>query len=642
MADERLREAREHVARLEQRRSRFEEVWRDVATYVLPGHRVRKGAGETGSEGGRTGRIIDATGTRAVRILAAGMQGGLTSPARPWFRLRLEGEQGVESGPARRWLDLVEERLYAALARSNFYQAVHGLYTELAAFGSADLYQEADADRVMRFSTLVCGEYAWACDATGRVDTVARRLRMTARQLAQRYGEGQLSERVVRNLRKDPEQETEIIHLVRPRGERDTQAGGNRNMPWESLVFEADGADGLLHESGFVEFPHLTARWDVLGGDVYGQAPAMDVLPDVKMLQEMARSQLLAIHKVVNPPMRVPTGFKQRLNLIPGGQNYVAPGQAEGVGPLYQINPDIGAVTRKIEDVRRAIREGFFNDLFLMFTADGRSNVTAAEVLERQQEKLLMLGPVIERHQSELLDPLIERTYGILGRAGVLPPHPPELEGRTMRVEYVSALAQAQRMGTAQAIRQFTAEVAQLSATAPQVLDKVDFEQAVDELASIAGVPSRVVRSDAEVAQLRAGRDEAAQGLMDGAAALLGGPVLGGEADVTGGAPRDGGATLPEAGRGLPPQGGGTAAEGAVASALAGRLDPDGDGPAGPFRPGGRPSGKGTAPGKVAGTASGTAPGTASGATPGAARRAGQGNTARAGRGARPGSEVQS
>lgn len=264
-----------------------------------------------------------------------------------------------------------------------------------------------------------------------------------------------------------------------------------------------------------------------------------------------------------------------------------------------------------------------------------------------------MLGPVIERHQSELLDPLIERTYGILGRAGVLPPHPPELEGRTMRVEYVSALAQAQRMGTAQAIRQFTAEVAQLSATAPQVLDKVDFEQAVDELASIAGVPSRVVRSDTEVAQLRAGRDEAAQGLVDGAAALLGGPVRGGQADATGRAPRNGGAVLPQALRELPSQGGNTAAEGVMASAPAGRLDPDGDGPAEPVRPGDRPSGKraasgaladtapGTAPGAASGAPSGAPSGTASGATSGAARWAGQGSTARAGRRARPGSEVR-
>lgn len=530
MTSQRLRDAREAVDFLERQRSPWEEAWRDIAAYVLP-RRGRMhgrdplgapasgaGAGPSsapGSSDTRGGRVIDATATRAVRILAAGMQGGLTSPARPWFRLRLADGADAESGPARRWLDAVEQRLYWALARSNFYQASHALYTELAAFGSADLYQEVDPERLTRFAALTCGEFSWACDAAGRVDTVARRMLMTARQLAERYGEAHLSTGTRRMLRKEPNRHVEVVHLVRPRAVRTPGHGGNLHMPFESLVFEADGAAGdLLHEGGFEEFPHLTARWDVTGSDVYGRSPGMDVLPDVKMLQEMARSQLLAIHKVVNPPMRVPTGFKQRLNLIPGAQNYVAPGQPEAVAPLYQINPDIAAVTRKIDDVRKAVREGFFNDLFLMFTADGRSNVTAAEVAERGQEKLLMLGPVIERHQTELLDPLLTRTYGILCRAGALPPNPPELEGLEMRVEYVSALAQAQRMGAAQSIRQFAAEVTALSATAPGVLDKIDFEQAVDELASIGGVPARVVRSDAEVLRLRAEREavQAAQG----------------------------------------------------------------------------------------------------------------------------------
>ncbi len=288
MTSQRLRDAREAVDFLERQRSPWDEAWRDIAAYVLPrrGRMHGRDPLRAPADDTRGGRVIDATATRAVRILAAGMQGGLTSPARPWFRLRLADGADAESGPARRWLDAVEQRLYWALARSNFYQASHALYTELAAFGSADLYQEVDPERLTRFAALTCGEFAWACDAAGRVDTVARRMLMTVRQLAERYGEARLS--------------------MRTPG-RD----GNLHMPFESLVFEEDGAAGdLLHEGGFEEFPHLTARWDVTGGDVYGRSPGMDVLPDVKMLQEMARSQLLAIHKVVNPPMRVPTGFK--------------------------------------------------------------------------------------------------------------------------------------------------------------------------------------------------------------------------------------------------------------------------------------------------------------------------------------------
>lgn len=514
MQSYRLKEAMQTVQFLENSRFDWEEQWKAIAEYIVPRKGWFTGQPVSGGSYGRArnGKIIDGTATRAVRVLAAGMQGGLTSPARPWFRLRLTDRELMEFGPVRVWLDDVESHLYNALARSNFYQAVHGMYTELGAFGSANLYQESSDERVMNFSCLTCGEYAWATDGGGRVNTVARRSLMTATQLAAKYGEKALSRSAQRMLRKDPYGFLEIIHLVQPRTEYIAGKKGRKNMPFASVVFEAQGdAQDLLHEGGYEEFPHMCARWDVTGSEIYGRGPGMDTLPDVKMLQEMARSQLLAVHKVVNPPMRVPTGYKQRLNLIPGAQNFVNPNQSDALAPFYQINPDIQAVSYKIDDVRKAIREGFFNDLFLLFAGDSRSNVTAAEVMERSQEKLLMLGPVIERHQTEILDPLISRTFGIMQRAGKLPEPPPELQGEEMKIDYVSVLAQAQKQASAQAIRQLTMEVGQLSAVAPQVLDKIDFDQCVDELAAIAAVPARVIRSDDAVVRLRKQHTEAAQ-----------------------------------------------------------------------------------------------------------------------------------
>ncbi len=521
MEQKRLIEARRKAALLEEQRKEWRDRWEETARWIAPWrgrfsgtYPSDKGLGgfESGLSGREDGRrIFDSTATRALRILAAGLQSGLTSPARPWFRLRRSGDRATESGPERRWLDVVEETLYASFAGSNFYQAVHSLYTELAVFGSADMYMESDPERHLRFSTLTCGEFSWACDASGRVDTVLRRMLMTPRQMAEVWGEERLSPATGKLLGSNPDAQVEVLHLVYPRAVRNPARPGKGNMPYASLVWEQDAsAKTLLHEGGYEEFPHLCARWDVLGSEVYGRSPAMETLPDVRMLQEMTKSQLLAIHKVVNPPMRVPAGFKQRLSLIPGAVNYINPNQPEGIGPLYQINPDISALSRKIEDVRGAVRQGFFNDLFLMFTAEGRSNVTAAEIQERGQEKLLMLGPVIERHQTEILDPLLVRAFGIINRAGLLPPPPKSLEGQELRVEYVSALAQAQRVGGAEAIRRLTSEVASLAGLAPEVLDKIDFEQAVDELASIAGVPARIVRSDAEVLRLRREREQKA------------------------------------------------------------------------------------------------------------------------------------
>ncbi|MEZ6853869.1 portal protein [Halodesulfovibrio aestuarii] len=515
MSQSLLKAVRNTAVFLEAQRQEWESAWRDVSYYIVP-HKGTFSFSDSGSSARFSKKIIDGTASRAIRILAAGMQSGLTSPAQPWFRLRLIDKELMEYAPVRLWLDDVESRIYNELAHAGFYQAAHNMYSELAAFGSADMYMASDEKKLFSFSCLTCGEFAWASDRYGKIDTVLRRTKMTVRQLAAQFGEETLSATARRMLSRDPYSMIEIGHLVCPRegksfvtqGTGKPVLAGKRNMPWASITFEmGTDATTVLNESGFMEFPHLCGRWDVTGMDTYGYSPAMDVMPDVKMLQEMAKSQLLAVHKVVNPPMRVPAGYKQRLNLIPGAQNFVNSTQQDAVSPLYQINPDIQAVSYKIDDVRRGIREGFFNDLFLMFTGEDRSNITATEVLERSQEKMVMLGPVIERHQTEILDPLLARMLGVLQRSGRMPDAPQELEGRALQVEYVSVLAQAQKLAGSNAIRQLTEQVGRMAAVAPSVLDKLDFDQCVDELASTSGVPARILRSDEDVAARR----EAAQ-----------------------------------------------------------------------------------------------------------------------------------
>ncbi len=542
MRTTRLDDARLRVRALEERRQPWDDHLREVADYVLSD----KGrfAGREGREGGkRMGRIIDSTATRACQVMAAGLMGGLTSPARPWFRLGLQDKDLREWSPVRDWLDAAERALYAAFARTNFYQSVHALYLELGGFGSACMFCEADAERAVRFRTLTFGEYAWSCDHQGRVDTVAVRRRLTARQLAARFGEERLSASSRGLLRTRREHDpVEVVQLVEPRA--DAQRGGEGSAepgvtalrkPFASLVFEdrpgaaGSGADeGLLHEGGFDAFPCLCPRWDVTGGEDYGRGPGLTALPDVKMLQEMAKGRLQAVHLGLRPPMRVPSKFVKRLNLAPGGQNYVNPQQAEGLAPLYESRISLAEVTAVIEDVRRQIREGFYNDLFLMISGMDRSGVTATEIMEKQAEKLLMLGPIVERLQSELLDPLVMRCFGLLESSGLLPPPPPELlgyaaSGGRLRTEYVSMLTQAQKLSGSQSILQLVEVAGRMAAADREVLDKIDFAQALDELSLVAGVPAGVVRSDEDVARLRRHRERRA---LLGGLAQAAGPLL--------------------------------------------------------------------------------------------------------------------
>ena len=487
---------------LRQERSSWESHWQEISDYILP----RKGiyAGHRPNDGGiRSGKIIDSTATRALRILAAGLQGGLTSPARPWFRLGLSDRDLARHKSVREWISKVESAMYRALARSNFYSCIHSLYTELAGFGTGILYCEPDEDSGIRFRTLTAGEYCLATDAQGRVDSVYREFKMTARQLEKRFGKDNLPASVHTSLGANRDHWFDVLHVVQPRDEFDVERMDALNMPFES-VFLLNGRGGdILSESGFVENPYMAPRWDTAAMDVYGRSPAMDVLADVKMLMEMSKSQIQAVHLTLRPPMKVPSMYSRRLNLLPGGQNPVEQNQQDSVSPLYQVRPDLAGVSNKIQDVRTAIREGFYNDIFMMMAGSNRRTITAAEVAERHEEKLIQLGPVIERQHTELLDPLIDRVFGLLSRSGQLPEAPSILEGADIKIDYISVLAQAQKMVGTQSIQSLAQFVGNLAQASPQVLDKVDMDRAVDDYAELIGVPNGIVRSGDEVEKFR-------------------------------------------------------------------------------------------------------------------------------------------
>ncbi|MDE7468983.1 MAG: head-tail connector protein [Desulfovibrionaceae bacterium] len=471
------------VRHIESMRGPWEEVWRDIKKYIIP-HRGFALDNEEVST--HSSHIVDATATRALRITASGLLSGLTSPARPWFRLYFANPEDGESVENRIWLDSVEEIVRNVLLQTGFYQTAHAMFTELIAYGSASVYIESHPLRDIQFYCLSCGEFAWAGDDSGAVDTVVRRYQAPIRCVAERFGVDSLSREHRELLQYNPYSLIELVHVVFP-------STDHRAMPFQSITYIASTTtNDILHIGGYWEFPYIVARWDATSSSIYGYSPAMDTLPDVKMLQEMAKSQITAIHKVVNPPMKVPASFKTKLNLIPGGPNYVTATQNESITPLYQINPDVHALSTKIEDVRKAIKEGFFTDLFLMF--QGKSSVmTAQEVIERSDEKLLVLGPVIERHQTEILTPLLKRTLAILDRAGILPPSPEGSNLHTCSIEYVSALAQAQKVHTGNTIRQMVKDIALLQTLEPTVAQRVDYAQVVEELAKCNAVPTRIL-----------------------------------------------------------------------------------------------------------------------------------------------------
>ena len=509
---------------LKTERSSWVSHWSDISKHILPrnGRFFISDRNRTGSD--RYNKIYDNTGTRALRTLGAGMQAGATNPARPWFKLTTSDPDLGNYYPVRQWLDDVVDRMQRVFSKSNTYRTLHQMYEELGAFGTSVSIILPDFQNVIHHYPVVCGEYSLQQDYQGKIIGCYREFEKTVGEVVKEFGLKNCSV-AVRDQWKSRQLENivQVLHVIEPRAdqERDPSNMSPKHMPFKSCYMELGGDDDkLLRESGYRRFPVLAPRWSVAGGDVYGTSPGMEALGDVRQLQQEQLRKGQGIDYMVRPPLQVPSQLKDRESeLFPGGLNYVDPGTLlpfdqvtpnGGVRPAFEVGLDLSHLLGDIQDVRERIRSSFYADLFLMLaTAGPNTRMTATEVAERHEEKLLALGPVLERLHNELLQPLIDITFDHMNDAGMLPPPPEELGGQELTIEFVSILAQAQRAVGSNSVDRFMGNVAQLSQIKPDMLDKVNFDKWVDHYANILGVETDIIVDDENVLALRKARAEA-------------------------------------------------------------------------------------------------------------------------------------
>ena len=502
--------------------------YRDLVDYVAPlSGRFFYTDANKGNKVQRQKKVYDTTAKRSLNVLAAGLMAGMTSPARPWFRLALGDKALMERHEVKIWLQEVTDQMREVFARSNTYRALHQMYYELGAFGTSASVVMPDFDNVIHLYPLTIGEYCLATNEKGVVNTMYREFNMTVGQMVSQFGLDNCSMMVRQQYeRGNVDQWVPVHHVVEPRTGRDVTKRDNRNMKFKSVYYELGGQidpNKLLSESGYKRFRALAARWNVTGNDVYGTGPGHDALPDIRQLQFEQLRKGQAIDYQVQPPLAVPAQLREAgVNRLPGGVQFVdSVGPENTIRSMFEVNLNLQHLMESIYDIRTRIKSNFYEDLFLMLANDTRSGITATEVAERHEEKLLMLGPVLERLHNELLDPLIDSTFEALAEAGALPPAPPVLRGMDINVEYVSVLAQAQRaVGLASYDRAIATVGAIAGATQdPTVWDKLDTDQIVDEYTDALGLPPRTVRSDEQVAAMRAARAKKQQAAETMAAA---------------------------------------------------------------------------------------------------------------------------
>lgn len=505
-------------------RSTWLTDWQDLSDYVLPtSGRFFASEANKGDKVRKSKNVYDSSAKRGLNVLAAGLMAGMTSPARPWFRLSTGNPELNDVHAVKVWLSDVEDLMRQAFAQSNTYRALHQTYTELGAFGTGCMVLLEDFDNVVHCYPLTIGEYALATDDKGNVNTLFREFNMTVGQMIDQFGADNVSTAVLDQARRgNLDQWIPVHHVVEPRKNRDTRMRDALNMPFASVYYEAGGnTDKLLGESGFKNFNCLAPRWVVTGNDVYGTGPGHDALPDIRQLQHGQLRKQQAIDYQVNPPLQVPASLKEGgINRLPGGVQYVdSVGSDNSVRSMFEVKLDMAALREDIMDVRERIKGHFYEDLFLMLANDNRSGITATEVAERHEEKLLMLGPVLERLQNELLDPLIDFTFERLANARtasgkpVLPPPPKELSGLEINVQYISTLAQAQRAVGLQSIDRLVATVGAIAGAKqdPGIWDKINVDEIVDQYADGLGVSPKLIISDDDVKAARDARTQQQQ-----------------------------------------------------------------------------------------------------------------------------------
>jgi len=520
---------------MDQTRRSFWTHWARLAEVFLPRRYKWFITPNQYNRGGQINQsIIDETGVIAARTLSAGMMSGLTSPTRPWFRLALHDLAYIDYGPVKNWLSECERRMMKVLAQSNFYQALGTLYHDNGVFGSASMLIYEDPDQVIRCYNPCLGEFYFDLGPRLDVNVLAREFTLTVRQTVEMFGLENVSTSTAQAYKAGGAQlarEVVIRHIIEP----NTRLYGQDQKPMEWVVppkfayreiyYErgsSDATNPLLSCAGFNEKPFVGARWDTVSNDPYGRSPGMDAMPATLQLQIEQRRKAEAIDKLVRPPMNASVNMRNEpASILPGAINYVTNIADAGFKPAYQVDPRIAEMMQDIIEVQNRIKSVFFVDLFLMIS-NLQTVRTATEIDARREEKLIQLGPVIERFENEVLDPIIDRVFAIMSRRGLLPPPPQEIAGAEINVQYISMLAEAQRAASTAAIERVFQLTGNLAALIPDVTDNIDWDKGIDRYADYLNVDPEIIRPSVEVAAIRKQKAQQAQAEQAAQATLAG------------------------------------------------------------------------------------------------------------------------
>jgi hypothetical protein len=505
MEDKRAQGLIEKFDELKSERYSYEHNWQDIRELVRPGTSDFQAERYKGDV--RTEKIYDGTAPQSLVELAGALHAFLTSPVDRWFILETIPQNNDPE--ALLWLEDVSDRIYQEYSRedSTFNSALQESYKDLGSFGTCVINQE-NIDG-LRFRSMALADCWLSEDSTGKVDGVYRKVMLNSRQLLQQFPEAPFSRDIKEG--KDKNRKYEILHMVFPRTDRLPFRLDQTNMPLASFWVMKEPDKMVLKESGFRTMPYHVGRWDKLSMETYGRGPAINCLPDIKMLNRMEFTNIKAAQKAVDPPLMVPSdGYLMPLRAYPGAMLMREPG-AEKIEAVPTSDKLLIGL-EYTEQKRQFIKNCFFSDWVKLMPKKERQ--TAFEIAELVEQQLRMMAPMLGRIQAELLGPLIERSYFLMLQSNQLPPPPQTLSGQRLKVVYTSTAAQAQKGQKALGMARYSQELLPMAQVDPTIMDAVDTDAYAQELALIRGVSRRILRSPEAILGIREAREQQRQAAM--------------------------------------------------------------------------------------------------------------------------------
>ena len=499
---------KKRCSKMESQRQTWENHWQEILDYVMP--RKAEVSFQRSKGEKRTEVLFDSTAVTACTLLAASLQGTLTSPSLPWFSLKLRDQDLNQERDIQVWLEDTANRMYDVFNESNFNTEVHELYLDLVSIGTGALFVEESRkgfnEEGVHFNALHIKEYFIAENINGQVDTLYRKYKLTARQAVQEFGEDNVGEKVLEAAKEKPDKTFNFIHAVEPTEDYERATGKSATkLPFHSChVCMEDKMK--VRVGGYNEFPYLVPRWSKATGEIFGRSPSYNALPDIKTVNKAIEIGLKAWAKAIDPPLLVQDdGVIGRVRMTPGGISVV---RNDGAVKPLQIGSNWQITDMKENQLRTAIRQAYYSDQLQLQEGP---QMTATEVQVRYELMQRLLGPTLGRFQSEFLNPLIERIFGIMLRNNALLERPEMLTEAEIDIEYVGPLARSQRMEEVTAIDRLYELVFGVAQADPSIMDLIDHDVAMRARATLLGVPKTILRGQDTVDDIRQQRAEQQQ-----------------------------------------------------------------------------------------------------------------------------------